>query len=860
MRFWTLTIFSFACIIAGFCPTYASTTSCENTTGAPSLERDAIAKALDWVSADINRCGGYYIEEAIQYPKEIINTDKFLITSDQGVFSFHGTSVSQGKVTITRAGQEITANKAYLYRDPKTGKISAIDMEGNVRLHEPNQLVVGKFLHYDKTTASTTLNDLLYRTTIYGDTNPTPVSVSYTEQQKTRKSTQMTAWGKATSFNQNKPKVYDFTQASYSTCPPLTHVWNLKAQSIELNKNTGRGTARNARLYIKNIPVFYTPYFNFPIDARRQTGFLFPRFGSSNRFGPYLITPYYWNLAPNYDTTITPAYLSKRGLQLTNLYRYLTPTRHGQVTLSVLPNDSQFTIFKQTETNLYQSSTDPFVQADLRRLQHNSNTRKSLSWQEEGQYNKNWSSKINYNYVSDDYYLRDFNNNIDTVTDNQLLQLAEVDYDSQHWDFTTRLQSYQTLNQVDQATVPNSYSRFPQFTLGGRYPDDHLGLEYFINNDVTRYDIRNTPGDNSKLPIGVRSNIQPGVSKSITLPYFYLTPRLQFAMTKYDIGDVANYQSKIPTRALPIFDINSGLYFDRDVSLFRKPYRQTLEPQVYYTYIPYKDQSRLPIFDTTLNTLTYDQMFIYNRFSGLDRIGDANQVSLGLTTRFIDSVSGYEKVTAGIGEIYYFKKRLVTLCTDPTTCSDAQNNPNNTTLRSPLSAMLRYAVNPQWSATANSIFNTKLSRFDNESLTVAYTPEARKIINLTYNFVRDGDFLLPWEPVGSPTANLSQTDLSLAWPVTRDWSVLGRWTENWNQRRLQNVLSGLQYDSCCWAVRFVAGRSFVALRTNNTFQYNNQVYVEFSLKGLGNYGYGGDSSNLLARSISGYQSNFGRDY
>lgn len=860
MRFWKPTLIVLLTVAPFSCGLHAmiECISHKEMTTMSTLTQDAIIKALGWVSSNDNRCGGYYLEPPIEYPKNLVDTNKLLITSEQGVFSFHGTSISQGKVTITRAGQQITANKAYLARNPQTGKLSHIDLSGNVRLREPNQLVLGSHLHYDLINSSKSLEDILYRSTIYSN-NSNREPVSYEEQQEPRKVVQLSAWGQASSFMQNEPKIFYFNNASYSTCPPTSNEWKVKAKSLELNKISGRGTAKDAKLYIKGVPVFYAPYFNFPIDARRQTGFLSPRIGNSNRFGPFLMAPFYWNLAPNYDTTITPAYLTKSGLQLSDNYRYLTKTRTGQFNITVLPNDRLFNRFQNAQQEIYQNSTDAFTQSTLRQLQNDSTTRKAFSWQETGHYDQNWSSSINYNYVGDAYYLRDFNSNIDQVTENQLLQQAEVDYAGPHWNFLSRLQSYETLNQVDQQPVPASYSRVPQFVFGASYPDDRYGLEYFINDDVTRFDIRNSPGDARKLPMGTRFHVQPGIGRPINLPYFYFTPRVQFAMTQYEVSLVTN-TPKTPSRTIPIFDVNSGFYFDRDTSWFGQPFKQTLEPQIYYTFIPFKDQTNLPLFDTTLNTLTYDQLFTYNRFSGLDRIGDANQISLGVTTRYIDPSSGFEKIAAGIGEIYYFKKRNVTLCTNPDNCVPYENDPNNRSIHSPLSGTLKYSVNPDWNATANSIWNNKTTQLDNQNITLQYKPSDRKIINLGYNFVRAGDLPLPWSPPGTPATNLSQTDVSFSWPITRDWGLLGRWTENWNQKHLQNLLSGLQYDSCCWAVRLVAGRTFVALRPSNTFQYDKQFYVEFSLKGLGNYGPGGDASALLTSSIAGYQSNFGRDY
>lgn len=828
----------------------------------PSLTKEAIANALGWVQTNttMNRCGGYYLEEPFVYPKNFLPNDQIQITSNQGLlFAQHGTSISQGEISIVRAGQQITAKKGYLYRDPKTGKLSAIDLYGNVHLREPNVLVIGTQGHFDIITRAKSLLHALYRQAIYSNGSSATASPSYEQQQNERKITQLSAWGQAASFTQDQPLIYNFEDATYSTCPPTSNTWKVRASHINLNKNTGRGTATNARLYVQGIPVFYTPYMNFPIDARRQTGFLSPRFGTSNQLGHFLETPFYWNLAPNYDTTITPAYLSKRGMQLSDRFRYLTDTTNGILNISVLPHDKGFANFQDSSGNTYQNSPNTYTEANLRRLENDSTTRKAISWQNNAIYNDNWTSNIDFNYVSDDYYLRNLGGNLDTVSDNQLLQQGEIDYTSEHWNFTTRYQGYQTLNQVDSPTVNlASYSRAPQFILGGHSSNDDLGLDYYINNDVTRFYINNTPGDPLKYPMGTRANFQPGIDRPFNLPYFYFTPSMQFALTKYEISDVGNNISNSPSRALPIIDLNSGLYFDRQVGLFGSPYKQTLEPELLYTYIPYKNQDQLPNFDTNLNQLTYDQMFNYNRFSGLDRIGDADQIAAGITTRFIDEETGAQKISAGIAQIYYFKKRLVTLCTDPTICSDYPDNPNDTTPHSPIAGTVTYNVNPDWSITGNAIYNVTTTKMDNDSVTLTYKPteDSRKIVNLTYNFDRVADIVVP----GTPNPNLSQTDFSFTWPVNRDWSVVGRWTENWNQLHFQNLLGGLQYDSCCYAIRLVGGRSFVAMNPNYTYQYNPQIYLEFALKGLGSWGPEGDSSTLLANSIPGYQSNFGRDF
>lgn len=818
----------------------------------PPLSKDEISKQLGWIESE-NRCGGYYYEEPFLPSDNSLNNEFIQITSNEGLFSLHGTSISQGKVTITYQGQQIIANKMYLYRDPNTGKLSAIDLINHVILREPNDLVIASCGHFDLKTKAKSLKDVLYRTTIYSDLSRKKITRDTQEIRIEHEVTQLSAWGKAENFVQNKPNVYEFDNATYSTCPPKTCTWKVKASRVTLDKNTGRGVARNARILVRGIPIFYSPYLNFPIDSRRETGFLFPTFGTSSRKGPYFSAPFYWNLAPNYDTTITPSYLSKRGLQITDLYRYITEKSSGNLRVSVLPGDKLFKDFKTIQETTFANSTNSQTLANLQRLKNASTTRKALSWQHDVRFNEHWSSNINYNYVGDDYYVRDFGNNFNEITQNQLLQQADVNYKGQYWHFLGRIQQYQTLHPVDEnVTYQNQYSRFPELSLEGNYPDQRTGLNYFISNELTHFDIRDTPGTNTKMPMGNRTNIQPGISYPFYRPAFYINPRLQFAATQYEIGHVNNGYQKAPSRSLPIFDVSTGLNFDRDINLFNRPLRQTLEPLIYYTYIPYRNQNQLPIFDTTLNTLTYDQLFVYNRFSGLDRIGDANQVGVGVTTRFIDQQTGLERIRASIGQIIYFQNRRVVLP------NDSINNEGNRTKRSPISGLIKYYLNPNWSLTDDTIWSSHYNHLMNQTLTLQYKPNDKHIINLGYSFVRNGD-RLPTDPVNSASTNLSQTDLSVAWPVSRDWSAVGRWTQNWNHHRFQNLLYGLQYDSCCWAIRVVSGRAFTGLNSSNTYQYDTQFYIQVALKGLGNAG-SGDPASFLSTNISGYQSNFGQDF
>lgn len=824
-----------------------------------SLAEAAIANQLGWVPDSSRICGGFYQDEPLTQPFTPENNDAVEITSGGGLLSQRATSTLEGKVTVTRAGQQLTANKAYLYRDPATGKLNAIDMIGNVHLREANSLILGKQGRYRFDTQSKSLLDILYRTNI--DTS------IITRQKPIGITTKLTAFGSADEFSQAHPNVYELWRASYSTCPPINPTWRLNAKHIVLDKNTGRGYASHARVMVKNIPVFYLPYISFSIDKQRKTGFLWPLIGGSGKWGPYIQTPFYWNIAPQYDMTFTPGLLTKRGLLLIDKFRYLSNTSEGSFIVSVLPHDREFRDFQDgaaINTDYTQpvdtlTQTAAVTSAELNRLLSASDTRKSFIWRDDSRFNDHWSSHVDFNYAGDDYYLRDFGRTLNAVSTDQLLQEGDLYYNSQNWNFTGRIQAYQTLHPINESPVLNQYRRFPQLILNGDYPDQALGLEYFVNSEATNFTFLNTPGSPANLPVGNRLHIQPGISLPLYGTSAYINPRLQFAMTDYNLRQTTD--TNAPTsknRALPIADIATGLSFERQTSLFGHAFQQTLEPQLYYTYIPYRSQASIPIFDTTVNTLTYDQLFNYNRFTGLDRIGDANQLAWGVTTRLIDSDSGLEKVRLGMGNIIYFAHRRITLCNDDS-CNDNPENPGNRYSLSPISGVLNYHINRSWSFNVNSIWDPISKQLANTTLAFQYRPDEARLFNFGYTYARNGDFVLSGVQTDQTINNLKVTDLSAAWPIFHDVSVVGRWSQNWNRAHLQNLLYGLQYDTCCWAVRLVGGRAFTGFDPNNDNEptYNDEVYVQFSLKGLGDIG-SGNPSGLLS-GIPGYNTQFGQE-
>lgn len=833
-----------------------------------------IPELLGWVPLPecTNICCGYFKDPLAPYATLTLpplQTTAVQIHADESQLQQTGPSVLSGDISITQPGRLITANKACVNRHPVTHEFCSVDLTNNLTLREPGKLIVAETAHVELGSKAWKLCRALYHL-VLGGTDPfsssalTMPAVPCNPQIKS-----LDAWGVAEYVEREESGQMELKNTSYSTCAPVKPTWKLSASKIHLNFETGRGYAYNTLLDVKGIPVFYSPYLSFPIDHRRQTGFLFPSVGHSSESGYNFTFPFYWNIAPNYDATLTPTYYTERGAQIAGQFRYLTLASSGHIDGAILPHDSVFQRFQQQAPQTF--SLNP----NLSRLLNSSDTRRFISWQDFTTFNDHWRGSIDYNSVSDDYYIKDFNP-ISLTVPNQLPREAIINYADDIWTFSGKIQSYQTLHPVDLATVNNPYESLPKLDLNANFPSQPCGLNYQLENQLVYFDRSKNPQEFRNPISGPRLNIQPSISWPMTGMSGYFIPKLQFAATLYHVqNQVPGYENNIQ-RYLPIFDIDSGLYFDRDVILFNTAYQQTLEPRIFYLYVPYRNQDSIPLYDTSLVPFNYDTLFLTNRFSGLDRIGDANQITLGLTTRLLDQNTGVEKFHASIGEIYYFRNRLVTLCNGPnspaavssgTACSNSEfllgaTSPTEKT--SPIAGQLSYHINSCWTATSDTVWDPHLGQTISSDFFLQYHPAENHLVNFGYNYVRYGEPPVPIlnntptyiaPPCFDKPDNLSQLSFSFAWPIRERWKTVGGINYDLTRNQPQSYLYGVQYDSCCWAVRFVVGRTLLGLNQNNSPVFNNAVYLQWQFKGLGNVGTA-DPSTLLVSNIPGYQDTF----
>ena len=614
-------------------------------------------------------------------------------------------------------------------------------------------------------------------------------------------------------------KVGTLETATYSTCPPGERQWEFSAGRIAINNETHTGVARNVSLRLGGVPVIWLPVVSFPTDDKRRTGLLAPTIGRDDLNGLDLKLPVYLNLAPNYDATITPRWLSKRGLMLGGEFRYLTERSRGNLEGTYLHSD--------------QIDAQSQVAGDDRSM---------ISWQHNTLLNRHWYLEADLNNVSDKYYLSDFGDSIDATSISLLASRAGAYGRGKFWSASLSAESWQIasplLNDGDEP-----YRRLPRLQASGwrplaRWFEAGLSLEAvrFSHEDFGTLN----PG---KYDGGNRLDVQPWIRFPFGGSAWFVTPQLAWRYTRYDGLDgqpVESGAAASATRSLPIASLDAGAYFERSFQWHGRGYVQTLEPRLFYLRVPYRDQDELPLFDTRELTFGWPSLFRDNRFGGADRQADANQLSLALTTRFLSAADGSEKFSASLGRITYFDapRVLLTRSCQPTPTPGCTNPsaPLTNEDGSDWVANIDLSVSDWWSLGVTHQWDPTGERTDLSSVRTQLRLHKGTIVNTAYRFRRD----LPNQP------GLEQTDLSFVIPVNQNWNLYGRWNYSLRDEQTVEALAGFEWNSCCVAVRLL-GRQYI--RSVNSRQ-NLGLYLEIELKGLGSFGR--DTARLLDDAILGY--------
>jgi LPS-assembly protein len=698
-----------------------------------------------------------------------------------------------GNVVLRRADQFLGANELNYQSD--TGKYTA---QGAVRYQDSGMRLVAERAEGDQNTDTHNIQDVHYQL-IARRGNGVAEHIE---------------------MHGSQGALYGGT---YSTCPPDARMWELRAQRIDVDTEAGTGVARNAVLRVGAVPVLYVPWFPFPIDNRRRTGLLSPSIGSSNRNGFDYRQPYYLNLAPNYDLTLEPRLMTSRGLQLGAEFRYLTDTGRGVLDFAYLPND------RLTDDQHDEELAD-FIAHNYDLDNRRADNRGLFRFNGQQDINAAWQARTHLNWISDTRYLEDFNNNLNGIAPFSISSDIGVYGHGRYWSASISA-DYKQLSDYTLTRRVLPYNRMPRAALSWDQPFGRW-FTAGVDAEAVRFEDPVKAG-------GSRVDLKPYISMPLEGASWFLTPTLAWRWTGYQLDNaLATNGNTSPTRSLPIASVDAGLYFDREFAWHGESFLNTLEPRMFYLYAPYRDQSQLPLFDTQPLTFSYGQLFRDNRYTGADRQSDANQITVALTSRVLRQSDGREKLSVSLGQIRYLSdSRVVTTpCTSPGVpayCEAPVERGNSAWV-----ADADWAVNDRWTIGGSYQWDPKFRREDLASVRTRYLIGDEGVVNLSYRYRRN---------------LLKQADLSFLYPLSPSWSLVGRYyyslyndpALNLHPKLLEGI-AGVQWDSCCMAIRLVARRYI----RNRQGDLNNALQLEFELKGLGSAG--PDTESRLRRAILGY--------
>ena len=574
-------------------------------------------------------------------------------------------------------------------------------------------------------------------------------------------------------------------RARFTTCGPGDNAWWVQAEAIEFDGLDETATATFATLYFKGLPVLASPILSFPTSDRRKSGFLTPSFGLSSTLGTDISTPYYFNLAPNYDYTLTPRVMTRRGVLFENELRYLSPTQRATLLYHGIAKDREFGSSRDFAAVRYEYAAPSGLAAG-----------------------------INYNHASDDRYFVDFGTTIVDTSQKVLPQDGYLAYNQAYWNTAVRVTKNQVLQDPDLSQpVAKPYERVPQATVNG-YIADWRGFEAAAALEGTRF-------EHPTLEKGNRYIADIRTAYPILAPGWFIVPRARVSSTAYDLDPAFHPTDSTPTRTLPILSLDTGLIFERDVGWFGRAAQQTLEPRLFYAYIPFRDQSDLPNFDSALADLNYSQLFTENIYSGSDRISEANQLTAALTTRILDSETGAERLRASIGQRYYFTDQRVTLPGETPRTSDSTD----------VLAALTAQLGRSWAIDLAAQYAAEPAEFVRATAGVRWQPRRASVLTAYYRYQPDG---------------ISQIDISGQWPLSNRWYAVGRVNYSLEDKRFVDIIAALEYQQDCWLLRLAVQRFATTAQTTTT-----NFYVQLELNGLTSVG--SSAANLLQRNIPGYQ-------
>ncbi|RUR55131.1 LPS-assembly protein LptD [Vreelandella populi] len=775
-------------------------------------------EALDWQpweqsEASQQLCRGRYVMPGYRLPVEQ-NPETLSVETREADYAADGEALLRGDVVLRRGNTELEAERIFLPADRQQ-----VDAEGNLVLRDGQALLRG-----DNATLMLNEDRATIRNSHY---------VLYEEHLR----------GQASQLEQIGEARYRLHDATFTTCDPGANTWQLVSSDIRLNQESGFGTARHARLQVKDVPIFYWPWLRFPIDDARHTGLLSPAIGFSTDGIDYA-QPFYWNIAPNHDATITPRWMTDRGLLLNGEYRYLLDDSAGTVEGGYLSSDDG----NSNNDNRFAGEERWYIDA-----------------QHAGRVNSRSNYNLRYGAASDGRYFDDFGGEFGDSDRTSMERMAQVDYRGERWQLDARAQGFQRLEDPLNDTDKPFY-RLPSLTANSNWQLGHgLYSEWRSNATYFWRDVDERRVPEREAATGSRLHLTPALGWRGEESWGYIEPRTELWYTAYelDYGERETDRGTSPTRSVAVTSVDSGLVFERELELGNRDYRQTLEPRLNYAYVPRTNQTQLPDFDSRERAFSWDQLWSPHRFSGADRVGDLNRVSLGVQSRLIEDSNGRERLTFGVGQSVYFAERRIDSEGDPDTLpaspeEDPNVNPQRyyqaTRDRSPLVTRLDWQINDRWSTGYEWLYDDHREQTERSSVDLRYRHPEGHVVNLGYRWEIEG-FDPDVVPGDDSFRNYSREewDLSFAWKASPSIDLIGRYLHDQTNDRPLEQLAGLQWNDCCYGVQLV-WREWVddndTARIEDDFN-DRGLFLRFVFRGLGGIGQQADS--YFERTIPGYR-------
>ncbi|MDG1388206.1 MAG: LPS-assembly protein LptD [Halioglobus sp.] len=728
-------------------------------------------------------CQGRYMDP-LRDVDTSVSPDNAPINADASeVELYENTAILSGGVSLTQGYRQMRADQVSLDRLESMGIL-----EGNITLREPGILLRGE------------------RAQIYSETGVASIESSQWVLHN------LHMRGSANILERDKDGLLHIHDGELSYCAPNENEWLIQAEKLELNVEEGLAVARGAKIRIADVPVIYLPWIQFPIDDRRRSGVLWPDIGSDSRGGIDVAMPVYWNAAPNYDLLYTPRYIEERGINHEAKARYLNPVL-GSWTFggAFMDNDKRYEDDYPSERNY-----DRWL-AVVR---------------QNGLFEERWRSQIDYSKASDVNYMKDLQtSSLDSKRRTALLQLGALDYLGDQWMATLEVQQFQSLAD----DINNDYKKLPQLT--GRYRPDGTPFEI---DPIFLAQYSNFDTDTNRVT-GERIYTEAGATYPMLWTYGFFKPTAKYRYLSYDLDRHNNFKEQAPDAGAPMINLDAGLFFDRDTELFGNSMVQTLEPRLYYLYSKYQDQTGNPDFDSAELTFTYNQLFRETRFSGRDRIDDSDQLSVGITTRFIDQEDGREEFNASLGQIFYFRDRKVRL---------GRKDPALASGGSEVAGELSFFPNERLSARTSVVWDPYSDKVNSGNFFTSYQRDNGSIYNVGYTYRRPLTTVITTQP---PT---EEAHFSFYVPTSQNWSVFAAVNYSIEAGESVEDMFGVEYDTCCWKVRLLHLRYFDSTAGENpgfidpTLEREDSTQVQIVLKGMG--GVGSRASGIMKDMIRGF--------